>query len=194
MTDYIIEHHKHGWLVKAGPEAIWVPCEALEDVAKLAPPDAVLDGALAACTGAIFAVGSASELKLWRDEIEAYLESTEPHPGRRWLKGTRIGTSSLTIFTALIGTQSELYQEAIQHTWASLVPSIPTDRYDFARCQSLLDITPEWGARLSEVAETFPLSGWPKIAAAWPRLKALFLADKWKELDEELRACRMDAP
>lgn len=89
-------------------------------------------------------------LKLERDEHE-------------WERGLFVGTSSATIFHAMLGR------------WPmGMSPGAytPSDPSDFGRCHRLLKIKPEWRARLVEVSAKHPK--WKPLVEHWDELEGMF--------------------
>ena len=194
--EYIVEFYPHGYALKPAPGRKGIPSDAHKTVSEAFCKDSEgkdpwqVDSGINARLGGGLVIGRKEELEAWRDEIEAEVLATESHPGIRWVKGTRTGTSSLTIFTALIGQETGIFSRAsdlaLKHPWAESVPSTPLYAGDFWRCQYLLSQFPEWEAQLAKVGEKFPKSAWSRIAPAWPRLKALYLEKKYGKLNAEL--------
>lgn len=167
QPDYILERHPHGWLIKAPPHKPGVPANALQECTPLLPPGAVFDIGIAAHHNAIFAlVPSNAAAKAWREEIEAWLAANILDPLDRWLQGTHRGASSEAIVFALT-------EKVARPFAAGRNGDTPHDAGDFGRCERLLDLFPDWRARLPEVAAKFPNGHWPKLVPEWENLRAL---------------------
>lgn len=98
--------------------------------------------------------------------IDARLEKLRfaDSPKYRWLVGGDTGTSSATIWCVMMGiTPGQVDRTA----------SVPHDPADFGRCHNLLELFPEWRARLPEMARTY--SSWEGLVGAWDELTALYL-------------------
>ena len=54
-------------------------------------------------------------------------------------------------------------------------PCYPLDPSDLGRCLRLLDVVPEWRARLPELSAISP--EWAGLVANWDRLEALYLEE-----------------
>jgi len=76
-----------------------------------------------------------------------------------WLSNGDTGTSSLTIWHALMGRTPDR-------------TDVPHDPADFGRCYRLLQVMPSWKDRLSEVAALYPK--WSPLVSAWNELTALY--------------------
>ena len=49
---------------------------------------------------------------------------------------------------------------------------VPHDPSDFGRCYRLLQLAPEWTARLEEVAQAYP--AWEPFVREWDKLTAMY--------------------
>jgi hypothetical protein len=83
-----------------------------------------------------------------------------------WLCGNDTGVSSATIWAVMTGEQPGRYGYADR----------PHDPGDLGRCIRLLDLFPEWRARLPEVAEAYP--AWTDLVAEWRALEASYRAEE----------------
>lgn len=83
------------------------------------------------------------------------------------------GLSAITIVSVLVPELAD-YCDAMIHR--QLLGFHPRDADDFGRCRRVLALIPDGVARLSEVAAVYP-GPWAKLAAAWPELEALYVAD-----------------
>lgn len=92
----------------------------------------------------------------------------EDNPQNRWLCGGDTGRSSATIFSVMTGVPLA----SVDRKGFEAAPSDPSD---FARCHKLLNLFPEWRARLPEVAEKYP--EWAGLVSEWSALTALFLEE-----------------
>jgi hypothetical protein len=104
-----------------------------------------------------------------------------PQSVYEWFRGRDIGTSSLTIYSVFMHTDSP-------HSGYD----VPHDPSDFGRCYRLLKLMPSWKDRLDEVAAKFPK--WKPFAERWSELTALYeeelpsgSAPKLYKLMQELR-------
>lgn len=77
----------------------------------------------------------------------------------RWISTGSVGISSKTIWSVLTNA-------ANGHT------DVPHDPDDFSRCKALLDLIPEWRARLGEVAQRY--SKWKPFVENWTELEQMF--------------------
>lgn len=87
----------------------------------------------------------------------------EPSPANayEWFNGRDTGTSSLTIYSVFMHTDSPHGQY-----------NIPSDPEDFGRCYRLLKIMPQWRFGLQQVADNFP--AWQPLVDHWDELTALY--------------------
>lgn len=99
-----------------------------------------------------------------------------------WVNNGDTGTSSLTIWSVMMGRPSQR-------------ADIPYDPSDFGRCYRLLCIMPSWRSRLAEVATAHPK--WRPFVDSWDELTALYEAEepsgrcpKLYERMQELREVR----
>lgn len=98
-----------------------------------------------------------------------------------WLLLGKTGISSKTIVYALTGINIESFikrGEEILHFTTNHF-DVPYDPSDFRRCLLLLELFPEWRARLPEVAEKFPR--WKPLVDAWDELEALYAEEIARE-------------
>lgn len=163
---YIIERWANGWLLcgtKTNGSAI--PINALMETVSLFDKDSVMDNGIShhlRQTGkeeVVACVVTKSGSETWRKEIEKYISNFPPQ--ERWWKGLDVGTSSAAIFSVFC---DEKWKHEASKFGAN---SVPYDADDFGRCKVLLDLFPEWRERLSEVADAFPNTLWPKIISRW---------------------------
>lgn len=91
-----------------------------------------------------------------------------------WLLLGRTGISSKTIVYALTGINIESFIKRGVSIMIFDQPrfDVPWDPSDFRRCHLLLELFPEWRARLPEVAEKFPK--WKPLVDAWDELESLY--------------------
>lgn len=92
-----------------------------------------------------------------------------------WMAGDYTGSSSKTIAHVLSGVPQS----------SSCVGYTPYDSADFGRCVQLLEIFPEWHARLPEVAAAYPK--WRPIVARWDELSRLWYAGDFATCSRTLR-------
>lgn len=78
-----------------------------------------------------------------------------------WVGNGDTGTSSLTIWAVLMDRRSPHGRFDVPH-----------DPDDFGRCYRLLQVMPEWRARLPEVAQRVP--AWGPFVREWDTLTALY--------------------
>jgi len=95
-----------------------------------------------------------------------------------WLAGNDTGISSQTIHDVLRGRPP-------CPTWGWRAP---WDADDFGRCARLIDLIPEWEARMHEVGDA--CREWRPIADRWGELKALYDAGCIGDLDARVRELR----
>ena len=103
-----------------------------------------------------------------------------------WIVSGQTGSSSKTIWAALVGVKN------------SLDPSVPQDPGDFGRCFRLLTLVPGWRDRLQEVAAAFPM--WEPMVTAWDELEKLYTEELeddtgsaprlYKRMREVVEQCR----
>lgn len=104
-----------------------------------------------------------------------------------WLKSGDTGASSRTIYSVMTGKPC-LGREGAER---------PIDPDDFGRCHLLLQLHPEWVARLPEVAAKYP--AWGPLVREWARMTAIYerdlqtgasteLYDLMRELREEAQS------
>lgn len=173
---YTIERHDHGWLLCAPPYQRGIPLDAINKCLPLFPKNSVMNAAIAHHyntdghkTHVVVAISTIADGKIWESEIATLLLDRGDKPHERWWKGTDVGTSSATIFGVLADVK---WLPAIIDAAREMGNgSTPRDSADFARCSRLLDLFPEWRARLPEVAVTFPDTQWPHIIARWSEIE-----------------------
>jgi hypothetical protein len=150
-----------------------------------------MDPGIAHALDAIFAIGTKSDCSKWREEIEKELENSISNPAMRWAKGTDTGAASMTIFYALIGNEHHQWEatKRFHGTGLEFEPATPLDAADFGRCYRLVvKRSPDWEARLPEVARMFPETKWSAIVEQWANLKALFEKHDYNTLHDALRS------
>ncbi|MDC6536570.1 hypothetical protein LN429_15805 [Pseudomonas syringae] len=81
---------------------------------------------------------------------------------RRWIVDGRVGMSSKAIWAHMTGTPSECM-------------SAPSDPDDLNRCLLLLDLIPEWTARMGEMATHG--NEWQALSPIWTDLASTFIAE-----------------
>lgn len=81
---------------------------------------------------------------------------------RRWIVDGRVGMSSKAIWAHMTGTLSECM-------------SAPSDPDDLNRCLLLLDLIPEWTARMGEMAAHG--NEWQALSPIWTDLASTFIAE-----------------
>lgn len=81
---------------------------------------------------------------------------------RRWIVDGQVGMSSKAIWAHMTGTQSECM-------------SAPSDTDDLNRCLLLLDLIPEWTARMGEMATHG--NEWQALSPIWTDLASTFIAE-----------------
>jgi hypothetical protein len=171
-SSYTVEHHPYGILIFGQ-----LPVEDFCALAKSMPPNSALHDGIAKHYRALACMSPGDKARQWEAEIEA--EVAKLPPQERFLKGTKTGTSYVTIFVALTDSPQLKAQAQSLHPE---IPRIPSDSSDFARCHYLLTLMPAWRARLAEVGATFPGIGWQELAGAWGQLEKHFEAGQHKEL------------
>lgn len=86
-------------------------------------------------------------------------------PEGRWLAGGDTGTSSITIWSVMMGVSMPNARR----------PGVPRDSDDFGRCHRLLEAFPAWRARLPEAVDRYP--EWSGLVSAWDELTTLYLEE-----------------
>lgn len=84
-----------------------------------------------------------------------------------WITGHDTGISSKTIWAVMM--------DAIGESRSSFDFDVPHDPSDFGRCYRLLQMFPEWKARLNEVAKLFPK--WGPMVREWDKMAQLYERD-----------------
>jgi hypothetical protein len=84
-----------------------------------------------------------------------------------WRLGPDAGVSSSAIWSVMTGISDSFER------WRAT--TTPCDPSDFGRCHRLLEMFPEWRARMPEVVEAHP--EWRGLVAAWDELTALYLEE-----------------
>lgn len=184
---YTAQRHTHGWLIidpefsMQHPGRRGLPMNSFLEVTKLPglTADSVLHPGIAHALNAVMALGTKASVNLWADEIDAAL--SERHAsrwyitgiGEAWLRGTKVGASSKTIFHALEPSQfmevaGEIY--GLTDGECSIRPAVPCDASDFKRCLHLVNLM-GWRSSLHVVATTYPI--WAKLVENWDELAAI---------------------
>ena len=123
----------------------------------------IMDVGIAQARGAIFFFTSKKFSKEIRDEVDAKLAAEETNAELRWLNGYDTGKSSLTIFETMTGRPCQSQGEH------------PHDIDDFARCFRLLELFPQWRARMNEIPKKFKKSKeWKALVKQWSFLESLY--------------------
>ena len=87
----------------------------------------------------------------------------EDNPHTRWLFGGNTGGSSVAIWSVMTGTPLSRIRREI---------GVPHDPSDFGRCHELLELFPEWRARMTDIGALHPTT-WGPMVAAWEELTTL---------------------
>jgi len=110
-------------------------------------------------------------------QAQGYIEPTPKTP-EEWRQGRDVGISSMTIYYVMTGIGAP-------HRF-----DVPHDPEDFGRCFRLLNLFPEWRARLSEIAARFP--AWTALIQDWTQLEEVYRRDlptgRSKELYQMIKA------
>jgi len=185
---YTIRFHDHGMSVEA-PGGLAI--EDLEDLNALAERRGfdLLDPGIGASLGPkVWVFTNTEHGDLWRKEIDRGLADLDPVES--WLRGTGVGTSSVTIVCALTGRRHWQYR-------ATDRGNVPHDPSDFGRCYRMLEKFPDLRAQLPEVAVLMPW--WGPFVDRWDRMTAMYEAvlesgaKKAPELYEMLKKCDREA-
>lgn len=162
QPEFTLHRYPHGWLIaRAGGISLALLPEALGCIDKMHRGMSV-DSGIAhhyqqtrQPQDVVLACGRPRELDAWRREIESSLVGLRRD--ERWWLGTDVGCSSATIFSVL--------SDSMERGNAARLGggAAPQDDSDLGRCRRLLDLFPEWRARLGEVAAAHPGKGWEKI-------------------------------
>lgn len=161
-----------GVLVMSGSPGSGIPLDAMAEITKILPKNAVLDPGIAGFYAAtshprtIFASTTPELRQQWRARIKETLALIQD-PEERWVKGLDVGSSSVSIFSVLASGPWR------GHFNGRANAAIPRDQDDFARCQKLLADFPGWKDRLPEVAAAYPDTAWPVIIENWDRLESM---------------------
>lgn len=173
---YTRETHTHGWLICSPPGIVGIPLNALNESTKDLPKSCVMAFGVAHHFNAshrqphvVFALATPEELVIWEKEITDALAKEFIRKEVRWWRGVRVGKSSAALFAALCGNDGELpwVKKAAEDFGQGATPS---DGCDFNRCKNLIEIFPEWRARLGDVAIAYPKTKWPLIINNWDEL------------------------
>jgi hypothetical protein len=166
---YTIDVWPHGWTLSGPTDQPGLPMNALHDSMKLFPRSAemCLDIAhhlkMANFPRVVLCIATPDQSRKWREEILEAIKAFPPQ--RRWWLGLDVGQSSMALFSCfcsldLAGPARDMSRAAA-----------PCDAADFGRCMRLLQMFPEWRARLDEVASAFRHTKWPAIIARWDELE-----------------------
>jgi hypothetical protein len=187
MSTYIVEERQHGILVKGS-----IPVDDFAALTKTWGDRGltVLDTGVAASLGATLVVTNKEGSLAWRAEIEgSNKQNLNGDLELEWLKGTDTGVSSMTIVSVLSEKHALLADGRLRHGG-----DVPHDPSDFGRCYRLLQLFPEWKARLGEVAAKYPK--WKPLVEAWDQLEALWLEESptnnCPKLYERMQALRKE--
>lgn len=135
-----------------------------------------MDPGIAHAIDASMVIGSQESLMAWRAEIAEAAQNLPEE--EKWLKGTDVGISSMTMFCVFT-----------KRAWPMrLPPSVPFDSDDFGRCVRLLARFPRWRERLPEVAEAHP--EWNGLVENWADLENLYASERYSDLDQRMAAMR----
>jgi hypothetical protein len=88
-------------------------------------------------------------------------QEPEAHGPEEWLRGRDTGTSSLTIYAAMMNAPSPHDRYDVPH-----------DPDDFGRCYRLLNLFPDWKMRLGEVGTRFLI--WRPFVREWNKLTEMY--------------------
>jgi len=126
---------------------------------------------------AVFVIGDPDCLSKWEEQIKAALAGCSRE--EQWWCGCDVGLSSKLLFATL---GDEIHSE-VRHARLELKGAVqlPQDGADFGRCVRLLQLFPEWKARLPEVAARWPQ--WAGMVEHWDELEALPGGDFQAALD-----------
>lgn len=78
-----------------------------------------------------------------------------------WIVGSDTGSSSKALWAVMMGQKSQ--------------KDHPIDTADLGRCLRLLELVPEWKARIGEMASVSPY--WEALAARWTELTHLMVEE-----------------
>jgi len=106
-----------------------------------------------------------------RDIVD--VTKAKPTGLREWENSWHVGVSSATIFRVLAGR----WPAGFSSTFGM---DAPHDCDDMGRCVRLLDIMPEWRARLDEVGRACP--AFAPLVPEWHQLETLYREKKGPEL------------
>lgn len=174
---YTLERHTHGWIIKPPQFESGIPMDALNEVMPLFGKNAVMHSGIANTKGGLFAIGEPKELNTWAEQIESELAASNISKELQWLRGAKVGLSSLTIFSALADQQ---FQSEARHYYRdTFEPHLPADSADFGRCLYLVKFM-GWRERLREVTAKFP--EWAHIVSVWDELSELYKASKFQDV------------
>lgn len=168
--NYTIQKMEHRWLITGR-----LPLDEIQMITQGMPSGCYLHPGISGKYRTAMCIGLPEELKLWEGEIEESVKGLKPQ--ERFLRGTKVGISALSIFTALTDNAS-LRREAENYYETEFHPDVSKDADDFSRCQYLLSLMPEWKSRLREVSERFPKTRWKEIAPQWQILEHFYLKGK----------------
>lgn len=86
----------------------------------------------------------------------------------KWIVGNDTGRSSKTLWAFMMGAVTT-------RTECSGEYDTPSDPADFGRCHRLLELMPEWRARMKDMPAVLPKWGPP--VREWERLTAIYLRE-----------------
>jgi hypothetical protein len=130
----------------------------------------IADAGIASAERVLMVLTSQNASAQWRAEITEHLKQEFPNePERQWLYGVDTGASAMAILSTFA---PHLEPECCQYTRGTCVPRDPDD---WGRCHRLLELFPEWRARLEKVVTKFP--AWASYVMEWPTLTAMYLRE-----------------
>lgn len=190
---YTAERHTYGWLLKGGTDhrgipMRGIPLQLMTEVIGLPGlnENSVMHPGIAHALRAVVAMGSKEDMAKWADEIDADLfEQYNPDVGTAWLRGTKTGNSSLTIFYAIdpkLAWESSEYFSYSHHHGPPC--NVPHDAADFERCLHLVNIM-NWRDRLPAVSAKYPQ--WAKLVEHWDELAAMSAPMNWNQLTKRIK-------
>ena len=190
---YTAERHTYGWLLKGGnhPNGIpmrGIPMQCMKEALELPGmnKNSVMHPGIAHALRAVVAMGSKEDMAKWADEIDADAVRHSPDAGTAWLRGTKTGQSSLSIFYAIEPHMVHRHAHYFSpDNWNPGPPcNVPHDASDFERCLHLVCLM-NWRERLPEVAATYPQ--WAKLVEHWDELAAMSAPMNWKQLTKRIQ-------
>jgi len=167
---YVIERWPHGWVLCGANGVPGIPTDALNECTNLFPKKAGIYSGIVhhlremGRYKTVICVALEADAKKWYAEIEKAIKHMPAQ--ERWWKGLDVGKSSAAVFAVFCEDQWRRSAEDVGEA------STPRDADDFGRCKRLLDLFPEWRARLGEVAKKYYSTLWPPIIDRWAELEA----------------------